>query len=481
MRSPDHDRRGTRIDIAGKKMSDPESKEGKFDKAAKAVVLMVGIALGLWYIVNNSGSVGYNRNSIIAANPDKSSPWEYITSNDPMTDTQIISAERDYEWANGKVHVKIACSDNNNLRYALSAYDIFGNGVSLTSREGSNGLDQEVEIIDYDIRLDDGPVESTISINHKYSNEIVAEGSVKDLLSDDFTNSKDFKAVLALRGYSQPVSVINLAAASTVRFSISAPDRNGVLLIDQTDNNVQKVFTSCGIQHSADVSDTSNVQQTGSVSKLKDRYVQLYVECRNQSGDDPSTAKSCAERDRLESELQERGWCFSGGWTGCQPNHATILDREPPDNVPNTAAFKSEDLPSDVVAPNFRGHHANYEPWKEEIYSSLKRDANFNGHYSVVTVGCGTGCRATIVVDRESGGITPFPISGEPFPLTELTYSADSGIIEAIWHETNGDGGACFRQDFQLVGSTFQGSGRFASRTCDVAWLKGFRRAPVRP
>jgi hypothetical protein len=49
--------------------------------------------------------------------------------------------------------------------------------------------------------------------------------------------------------------------------------------------------------------------------------------------------------------------------------------------------------------------NAEARKYKTAIAEGLKEGVNFAGKYTLVTVGCGTGCQTHYVVDRETGKV----------------------------------------------------------------------------
>lgn len=76
-----------------------------------------------------------------------------------------------------------------------------------------------------------------------------------------------------------------------------------------------------------------------------------------------------------------------------------------PVNVPSFAEFPPE-KPARKIAKeiDFKSHrHARR--YRTSLREGLKEGANFNGHYNVVTVGCGTGCQYNFVLDVSNGRV----------------------------------------------------------------------------
>ncbi|GAA4428056.1 hypothetical protein GCM10023188_11860 [Pontibacter saemangeumensis] len=57
------------------------------------------------------------------------------------------------------------------------------------------------------------------------------------------------------------------------------------------------------------------------------------------------------------------------------------------------------------LAPLDESSHRDARAYRTAIRKALHEGVNFAGKYTVVTIGCGTGCQTHYVVDRESGRV----------------------------------------------------------------------------
>jgi hypothetical protein len=97
--------------------------------------------------------------------------------------------------------------------------------------------------------------------------------------------------------------------------------------------------------------------------------------------------------------------------------------------------------------------------YRTRISDGIKQGANFAGHYAVVTFGCGTGCRASFLVDVKSGNIFDFPLGGEEYYMLSMDYRPDSKLIKASWTDwTDGDFNhpICVHEELVLEGTAFR-------------------------
>lgn len=57
------------------------------------------------------------------------------------------------------------------------------------------------------------------------------------------------------------------------------------------------------------------------------------------------------------------------------------------------------------LSPLDEADNADARAYKTALNEGLKEELNFAGKYTVVTIGCGTGCQTHYVVDRETGRV----------------------------------------------------------------------------
>lgn len=91
---------------------------------------------------------------------------------------------------------------------------------------------------------------------------------------------------------------------------------------------------------------------------------------------------------------------------------------------------------------------AAYPGFQSRIGEGRRFDVNFGGHFSIVEVSCGTGCRNALLVDVRNGEAEPLPVGGESQPYLQLEYRADSNLLHASWEEVESGVSNCVTQDF---------------------------------
>lgn len=83
----------------------------------------------------------------------------------------------------------------------------------------------------------------------------------------------------------------------------------------------------------------------------------------------------------------------------------------------------------DTVSPNFSGDQAEFGFLRTRITDAMLDGPNFADHYTIVTVGCGTGCSIGIVGDNETGKLYHFPFGGEEHSQMQLEFNLDENRI----------------------------------------------------
>lgn len=90
---------------------------------------------------------------------------------------------------------------------------------------------------------------------------------------------------------------------------------------------------------------------------------------------------------------------------------------------------------SAVHSPDFVGRDREFAHVRARILEALRARANFAGHYTIVSMGCGTGCSSHVIVDRISGKVSKIPYGGEMQQQLTLRYRENSNILIASWFD----------------------------------------------
>ena len=88
---------------------------------------------------------------------------------------------------------------------------------------------------------------------------------------------------------------------------------------------------------------------------------------------------------------------------------------------------------------------------RTKILEALRSGANFAGHYTIITTGCGTGCSSNLIANRRTGRVSEVPFGGEMQQQLNLQYRLNSPILTATW--LNND--LCMRQAVVWNGTAF--------------------------
>ncbi|MGH6804866.1 MAG: tetratricopeptide repeat protein [Methyloceanibacter sp.] len=101
--------------------------------------------------------------------------------------------------------------------------------------------------------------------------------------------------------------------------------------------------------------------------------------------------------------------------------------------------------------PDFKGRDSEFADFRTRISNGLKEGPNFAGHYSIIVVGCGTGCRVVYIADNRTGKVFDFPRGGEDNQMLELKFRVDSRLLIARWASYDKD--ECLVEFFEWDGS----------------------------
>ena len=104
-----------------------------------------------------------------------------------------------------------------------------------------------------------------------------------------------------------------------------------------------------------------------------------------------------------------------------------------------TAVHEFPDYPPDswlkaaAAYPDFNGRDRDFRSYRTRINNAVSNGMNFAGHYSFVTIGCGTECRFGFVVDLRTGEVFDFPYGGEEQYQMDLRFSQSSRLLKVRW------------------------------------------------
>lgn len=83
--------------------------------------------------------------------------------------------------------------------------------------------------------------------------------------------------------------------------------------------------------------------------------------------------------------------------------------------------------------PDFAYTSAHYSHFEAPIKEQLREAPSFAGEFSIVQIGCGTGCSNVAVVNHRTGEVFGFPRGGEYNQGLEVQYNIDSRLVLVRW------------------------------------------------
>lgn len=96
----------------------------------------------------------------------------------------------------------------------------------------------------------------------------------------------------------------------------------------------------------------------------------------------------------------------------------------------------AQDIPvyrGPVKLPDFARRDKASANYRTRIADGMRAGPNFAGHYAIIEIGCGTGCRYVKMADVKTGKVHEFPYGGEEYYVLSLKYNARSNRVRASW------------------------------------------------
>lgn len=197
-------------------------------------------------------------------------------------------------------------------------------------------------------------------------------------------------------------------------------------------------------------------------SRIISQWQDENTRCRGGSGDSRDTWKACDRREAIGAKLDAVGWCYGRpGEAGYQMSWHRCDDASGRGVVADTLAagttkakFSPADYPAQAILsgrsllPDFRGRDRDFNTFRTRIRDGMRAGPNYAGRYSVIQIGCGTGCSFAIVGDNQTGRPMKFPRGGEDNMYLQLSFQLDSRLIAAQW--ANYEGGKCYVEWFDF-------------------------------
>lgn len=169
--------------------------------------------------------------------------------------------------------------------------------------------------------------------------------------------------------------------------------------------------------------------------------------CRGGTGNSETSATACANRETIAAKLKAVGWCHDGkagyqlDWQRCGgTGGATLVGAtlSSTASIPRSAQYPATGrFTGKTKLPDFRGRDRKFNTFRTRIRDGMREGPNFAGHYSVVQIGCGTGCLFAIVGDNNTGKPANFPRGGEENSSMQLHFELGSRLLAAQWLDYN--------------------------------------------
>ncbi|PKA43196.1 hypothetical protein CWR43_14205 [Rhizobium sullae] len=98
--------------------------------------------------------------------------------------------------------------------------------------------------------------------------------------------------------------------------------------------------------------------------------------------------------------------------------------------------------------PDFSGRDKEFSNFRTRITNGMTDGPSFAGEYSVIQIGCGTGCSFAYIGNNRTGEVHELPVGGEGNMYLTLKYQLDSRLLVAQWGDY--DASKCYIQFFSF-------------------------------
>lgn len=182
--------------------------------------------------------------------------------------------------------------------------------------------------------------------------------------------------------------------------------------------------------------------------RLISQWNEQNTACRGGSGDSDETLSACGRRDVIDTKLGTVGWCYGRegeygyqmDWHACgsaATNTGGSVATAASSSLavkPSVSTFPARSrFSGKTVLPDFRGRDRAFNSFRTRIRDGMRKGPDFAGQYSLVQIGCGTGCSFVIVGNNKTGRPANFPRGGENNMYLDLSYSLNSRLLAAQW------------------------------------------------
>lgn len=113
------------------------------------------------------------------------------------------------------------------------------------------------------------------------------------------------------------------------------------------------------------------------------------------------------------------------------------------------ARYEFRDFPATSVhtgrttLPDFSGRDRKFRQYRTRIRESMKDGPNFAGEFSLIQIGCGTGCSIAFIASNSSGEVYQLPRGGEKNLFMQFSKMVESRLLILQW--------GSYREDSCLV------------------------------
>ncbi|WP_246805936.1 MULTISPECIES: hypothetical protein [unclassified Ensifer] len=204
------------------------------------------------------------------------------------------------------------------------------------------------------------------------------------------------------------------------------------------------------------------------------------AKCRDELSNPAITSGACDRSGAIASKLTMVHWCqdlsAAMRWRRCRSTEMASIDPavvEPvmpkgvlqldPSAYPAASKYSGK-----TKLPDFKGRDRDFNQFRTRIREGMREGPNFAGRYSLIQIGCGTGCSFAIVGDNKTGKPSRFPRGDDPISMLTLKFRLDSRLLVAQWGLY--DQNRCFMEYFDFDGTTWTTLKKQEIGTMDVCY-----------
>lgn len=146
--------------------------------------------------------------------------------------------------------------------------------------------------------------------------------------------------------------------------------------------------------------------------------------------------------------------------SGANPSSDTSNDTDgssTPVSLPSSAPFQFDQFAVNAIhkgatrLPDFSGAQKAYRTYRTRIRNGMRQGPDFAGRYSVIQIGCGTGCSFVYIGNNSTGKVYDFLRGGDENVYLNLLYRIDSNLLVSQWSDFK----KCFIEYFYWSGDKF--------------------------